>query len=256
MNSITALSLLVAPLLQLWLAALLVRKRVARDFRFFFIYTVFAVVAEVAKFLVRANPLTYIQVYLVTEPFYALLGYLAIYDVFHQVFRNFQRIWWFKFLLPGMGLLMLGIAITIATLRPPMQAGEFLATVFVLQIIVRCLQLGVFFLIFGLARFYYLFWRQYSFGIAAGFGVAAFGILVTFVARSISGTKYITALQFLPSVTYLLAVLIWLVSFLKPLPPDPLREIRPLLTPDLMRELYERYRRLIRDLFNPCSEAS
>jgi hypothetical protein len=256
MNYITALSLLVAPLLQLWLAILLVRKRVARDFRFFFVYTAFAVVAEIVKFLFRGDPLTYFQVYLVTEPLYALLGYLAISDVFYQVFQNFHRIWWFKLLLPGMGLLMLGLAVIIATLRPPLQASEFLATVFVLQIIVRCLQLGVFFLIFGLARFYYLFWRQYSFGIAAGFGVAAFGILVTFVARSIFGTKYAPALQFLPSVTYLLAVLIWLVSFLKPLPPDPLREVRPMLTPDLMRELYERYRRLLRDLFNPCSEAS
>jgi hypothetical protein len=235
---------LCSPVLQTWLAVILVQKRVVRDFRFFFIYTVFAVVAEIAKFLVRNNSFMYFQFYLVTEPFYALAGYLAISDVFYNVFKNFYRIWWFKLLLPGMGVFMLALAVLITTLRPPVQAGEFLATVFVLQIIVRCLQLGIFFLVFGLAQFYDLFWRQYSFGIASGFGVAAFGILVTVVARSIFGTKYALPLQFLSSVTYLLAVLIWLVSFLKPLPPDPLRDVRPALTPDVLREMYERYRRL------------
>lgn len=242
-KSISAFLLLCPPVLQTWVAALLVRRKAAKDFHFFFIYTVFAVVAEITKFIVRANFRLYGYVFWITLPLYALLGYLAIAEVFYRVFRNFYRIWWFQFLLPGMGILMVGLSILIAALRPPIQADQRLATIFVFEIIVRCLQLGVFFLIFGLAQFYNLFWRQYSFGIASGFGVAAFGILATIVARSIFGTKYAFTFQYLPSVTYLIAVLIWLASFLKPLPPDPLRDVRPLLTPDLLRELYERYRR-------------
>jgi hypothetical protein len=232
------------PILQTVLVALLIWRQTARTFRFFFIYTVFAVVAEIAKFLVRGDAQAYFRAFVITEPVYALLGYLAISEVFYRVFKNFYQIWWFKWLLPGTGIFMIGLSILISTLRPPIHAGRFLATVFVFEIIVRCLQLGVFFLIFGLAQFYDLFWRQYSFGIAGGFGVAAFGILLSNVLRSIFGTKYIVSLQYVIFVSYLLAVLIWLASFLKPLPPDPLRDVRPLLTPDLLRELYERYRRL------------
>jgi hypothetical protein len=244
-----ALLPLSGPVLQTWLAVLLVQKRAARDFRFFFIYTVFAVIAEITRFAVHGNFRTYVYVFWISQPIYALLGYLAIAEVFYHVFKNFYGIRWFRFLLPGMGIFMVGLSVLIAILRPPIQAGQFLTTVFVFEIIVRCIQLGVFFLIFGLAQFYDLFWRQYSFGIASGFGVAAFGILATIVARSIFGTKYALALQFVPSVTYLLAVVIWLAAFLKPLPPDPLRDVRPLLTPELMRELYERFKRPMRDWF-------
>src|SRR5258708_39583787 len=126
-------------------------------------YTVFAVVAEITRFSVRGNTSTYFHVYLVTEPVYALLSFLSICDVFYQVFKSFYQIWWFKFILPGTGIVMLGVAILIATLRPPIQAIPLLSAVFVFEIIVRFLQFGVFFLIFGLAQFYDLFWRQYSF---------------------------------------------------------------------------------------------
>jgi hypothetical protein len=243
------------PILQTWLAALLMRRRVIGRFRFFFVYTLFAIGAEIAKFAFRANPATYFHVFLATQPIYALLGYLAIAEIFYGVFKNFHRIWWFQLLFPVFGILALGLSILIVALRPPKQANEFLATVFVLEIIVRCLQLGVFFLIFGLANFFSLSWRQYSFGITAGFGLAACGILAAIVGRSIFGTKYAAMLQFVPSVTYLLAVLIWLVSFLKPLPLDPLRDVRPLLTPEMMRELYERYKRLTKGLFRLCTQA-
>jgi len=231
------------PVLQAWLAILMVRRRVAKDFPLFFAYTIFAVLAELLKFAVRRNFHVYLALFYVTQPIYALLGFLAIAEVFYNVFKSFYRIWWFQFLLPGMGVLMVGFSVLIAVLRPPIGANRFVATVFVFEIIVRCLQLAVFFLIFGLAQFYDLFWRQYSFGIASGFGIAAFGILTTVVARSVFGTRYASTLQYLPSVTYLIAVLIWLAAFFRPLPPDPLSDVRPLLTPDLLRELYERYRR-------------
>lgn len=248
--------LLAVLLLEAWLAFVLLWQGMARRFRFFTAYTVFAVLAELAKWIVHRNFRYYYYAYVATQPLYALLGYLAIAEVFHRVFKNFHGIRWFKFLFPTFGACALVFAILLVYLRPPVEAGPFLATVFVFEIVVRCLQLGVFFLIFGLANFFNLFWRQYSFGITSGFGLAACGILASMVARSIFGTKYAAVLQFVPSVTYLCAVIVWLVSFLKPLPSDPLQDFRPLFTPEGMRELYERYKRLTREIFGLCSPPS
>jgi len=241
--------------LQVWLAVLLGRRGAVGYFRFFFAYIVFAIIAGLLKFFaLQAAYTVFYYTFLSTEPIYALLGYLAIAEVFYHIFRNFYRIWWFRFLFPTFGLLALGVSVFIAVVRPPVQATPFLATVFVFEIIVRCLQLGVFFLIFGLAKLYGLYWRQYSFGIAAGFGIAAFGLLLTFVLRSIFGTKHAFMFQLISQVTYLLALLVWLVSFLKPLPPDPLQEVRRSLTPEMLQDLYEQYRRQVRDIFKQCLE--
>jgi hypothetical protein len=245
------------PVLQTWLALLLVRKGAVRTFKFFFAYTVFAVIAEFVKIaLAQRDFHLYVYAFLVTQPIYALLGFLSIAEVFSHVFKNFYRIWWFRFVFPSFGVLAVATSVLIAVLRPPVQANAFIATLFVLEIIVRCLQLGVFLLIIVLANFYELFWRQHSFGIATGFGVAALGILVATLVRSIFGTTPVFVLKFLPPLSYLAAVLIWLISFAKPLPPDPLGDVRPLFTPELMRELAERYRKLIRDIFELCWESS
>ena len=237
--------------MQTWIAALLVRRGVLRHFRCFFTYTTFAVAAEIIKFLVRGSSRTYFHVYVVTQSIYAVLGFLAIYEVFNHVFRNFLRIRWFRFLLPGIGILMLAVSVLIAVFRPPIQASRYLAIIFVLEIGVRCLQIGMFFLIFGLAKFYNLYWRQYAFGIAAGFGVLAFGILLATVIRSEFGTRYINVITFMPFVTYFVAVLIWLASFFKPQPPSPFEDIGHPFTPELFVEQLDRYRQQIKDVLRP-----
>lgn len=252
MTRLGTILLVAVLLLQTWLALILLWQGTARRFRFFSAYTIFAIVAESAKLIVHRNFEIYYYVYVATQPLYALLGYLAIAEVFHRVFKNFYGIRWFKLLFPAFGVCALLFSVLLVSLHPPLQATPFLATVFVFEIVVRCLQLGVFFLIFGLANFFNLLWRQYSFGITSGFGLAASGILVTMIARSLFGTKYAFVLQFVPSVTYLCAVIVWLVSLLKPLPSDPLQDFRPLFTPEGMRELYERYKRLTREIFGLC----
>src|SRR5437016_1873386 len=107
MRLLTAVSLLSVAMLQALLVTLLVRKRVVNDFPFFFSYTVFAVVTGLTKFFVRDNPVIYYYAFLATEPIYALLGYLAIAEVFYYVFKTFYRVWWFKFLFPAFGILAL-----------------------------------------------------------------------------------------------------------------------------------------------------
>jgi uncharacterized membrane protein (DUF441 family) len=253
-NSLLSALGLVSPVLQSCLCVLLVRRRAYRAFPFFFAYTLFAVLAESCKFalvLRHHNTVKYFYVYWGAEAVYAVLGFMAIHEVFRHVFENFNRLPWFKFLPPTAGLIMLGISVLIPVLHPAVQTEPLLESIFSLQICVRCLQLGVFFLIFLLARVFDLDYRQYAFGIAVGFGIAAAGILAGTLVRTGFGLKFIIFFQYFPTVAYCISVTVWLASFVRAEPDDPFRDFRHLFTPELFLNQLQRYRREVRGIFRP-----
>jgi hypothetical protein len=252
--SLSTILWLTPPALQSCLAIILVVRGAYRHFGFFLGYTVFAVIAEVSKFLffVRdKNGWAYFKVAWGAEAIYAVLGFLAIYEVFRHVFENFYSMPWFKFMLPVVGVTMLGISILVPIVHTPVQTEPLLVAIFSLQIAVRCLQLGVFFLIFLLARIFDLDYRQYAFGIAAGFGIAAAGILLSTLVRTGAGLKFLIFYQYAPGVAYCIAVTVWLASFVRPEPDDPFRKFRHLFTPELFLEQLQRYKQDVRGMFRP-----
>jgi hypothetical protein len=93
------LLLLLPVLMQTWLAALFIGRRLYRRFPFFFVYTSFSLLAELLRTLVQHDQWRFLYVYWTTEALYALLGFLAIYEAFRHVFRHFYVMWWwFRFL--------------------------------------------------------------------------------------------------------------------------------------------------------------
>lgn len=245
---------LAPPVLQSLLSLLMLRRGAQKRYRFFFIYTLFAVVAEIVKFALldpRSNTWTFFWVAWGSEAMYAVLGFLAIYEVFRHVFENFHNLAWFKFLLPVTAAIMLGIAVLIPIVHPAVDTEPLLEGIFALQIAVRCLQLGVFFLIFFLARVFDLDYRQYAFGIAAGFGIAAAGILLGTLVRTGLGLKFLMFFKYIPSMAYCIAVTVWLASFVRAEPEDPFRDFRHLFTPELFLGQLERYKQEVRSIFRP-----
>jgi len=242
------------PVLQTWLALLLLRRGAYKSFPFFLTYTVFAVVAELCKFVLAQyfrSTMTYFYFYWGAEAIYAVLGFLAIHEVFRRVFENFTSLPWFKFLLPLVGLVMLAISVLISIVHRAVEASPLLEGIYSLQITVRCLQIGMFFLIFLLARVFDLDYRQYAFGIAAGFGIAAAGILFGTLVRTGFGLKFLIFLQYVPIVAYCMAVTVWLVSFVRVEPEDPFRDFRHLFTPELFLGRLARYKEDVRGMFRP-----
>jgi hypothetical protein len=230
------------------------RRGAYKTYRFFFAYTVFAVVAELTKFALYhpdRNTWAYFWTSWGSEAIYAILGFLAIYEVFNQVFENFRTFAWFKLLLPLTGGVMLGISILIPIVHPAVDTDPLLEGIFSMQIAVRCLQLGIFFLIFLLARLFDLDYRQYAFGIAAGFGIAAAGILSGTLVRTGLGLKFLIFFQYFPSVAYCIAVTVWLGSFVRPEPDDPFRDFRHLFTPELFLDQLQRYKQEVKGIFRP-----
>ncbi len=246
---------LVPPVLQTCLAGLLLVRRIYRKFPFFTVYTLFAVCAEVCKLtlilLQQQNTLKYFYLYWALEAVYAVLGFAAIHEVFRYVFENFTSLRWFKLLLPAVAMLMLAISVLIAVLHRAVDMGPLEEGIFSLQIAVRCLQLGIFFLIFWLARFFDLDYRQYAFGIAAGFGISAAGILLGALMRTGLGLKFIIFFQYIPPVAYCVAVTVWLASFVRLEPEDPFRDFRHLFTPELFLQQLQRYKQETKGIFKP-----
>jgi len=245
---------LAPPFLQGWIAILMWRRGAQKDYRFFFSYTLFAIAAELTKFVLTEpgkNTWLYFWVAWGCEGIYAMLGFLAIYEVFGHVFENFHQLMWFKFLLQITALIMLSIAVLIPLVHPAVDTEPLLEGIFALQLAVRCLQLGVFFLIFLLARVFDLDYRQYAFGIAAGFGIAAAGILLGTLVRTGLGLKFLMYFRFVPSVAYCIAVTVWLASFLRAEPDDPFRDFRHMFTPQLFLGQLERYKQQVRSIFGP-----
>ena len=248
------LLLLATPVLQSVLAILMVWRGTYRRFPFFFVYTLFAIVAEITKFVIydpNKNTWPHFWIFWGSEAIYAVLGFLAIYEVFRYVFESFHHLAWFKFLLPITGAIMLGIAVLIPLVHRAVDTDSFLEVIFALQVAVRCLQLGVFFLIFLLARIFDLDYRQYAFGIAAGFGIAVIGILLGTLVRTGLGLKFLIYFKYVPYVAYCIAVTVWLASFLRAEPDDPFRDFRHLFTPELFAEQLRRYKQEVRSIIRP-----
>jgi hypothetical protein len=254
-NSLSLILSLLPPVLQTCLAAILIARRIYRKFPLFTAYTFFAVCAEVSKLslilLHQQNTLRYFYLYWALEAVYAVLGFAAIREVFQYVFENFTALPWFKFLLPGVAVLMLSVSALIAALHRAVDMGPLEEGIFSLQIAVRCLQLGIFVLIFWLARFFDLDYRQYPFGIAAGFGIAAAGILLGTLVRTGLGLEFIIFFEYVPPVAYCVAVTVWLASFIRPEPDDPFRDFRHLFTPELFLQQLQRYKHETKGIFKP-----
>jgi len=247
--------LILVTFLQAWLLIALIRRRVLGRFKWFFFYTVFSIVAGIGEFAVRNRPWTYFYVYWAAEAVYSILGFFAIDEAFRRVFRNFYVLRWFRFLLPGVGIVMLILAVVEGYFNPPVQAPWWLATIYVGEIAVRCLQVGIFALFVLLVRLYLLPWQNYAFGISVGFSIAAFGMFTTVMLRSALGTK-LMALQYVPAMAYLIAVLIWLASFIKPEPPNPYQGLISPLTPEQLLVLLRSYTQELKGLLKKSMAVS
>ena len=189
-----------------------------RRFPLFTLYTFYAV-ADLIHLLVRllhgmqirATPL-----WLVTEAIFAFIGLLATYEAFAVVFEPFYNVVWLRRTLPiiltAIGLL----AMTKVIYNPPRDADRLGIIILNGEIVVRYLQAAIFTAFFIMARLLRIQPMKRGAAVLDGFGLIAVGILVASMLRSEFGTSINFLFQYLPSVTYIVAVVIWLAGFSAP----------------------------------------
>jgi hypothetical protein len=200
----------------LWI---LIRRRAYNACPWFFVYATFGVVAGVARLLARLsivfNSRAYPATYWISEAGYDVLGMLVMYEVLRAVLGNLTRAWWSRLIFPAVLILGIGLSLARARAVPP-RVGGILAYIVVGEIAVRLVQVVVFAGLVTSVPLLGLRWRQYPFGIAAGFGIFSTVALLMTTKFSDFGTGFKLLWGWTSLVAYSVAVLIWIWFFSSP----------------------------------------
>ena len=231
--------------LQLFLMAVLLRRKLQREFHFFLAYITASILIVFIRLCFTADPAVYFYVYWATEAIYAVLGLLVLHQVFRRVFREFYSYWlWFWLLFPAVAGVMTMISIWYGIRYAPKQYYFATKVILIAGITVNFMRAGLFALFFLLVSFFGLRWRNYAFAIVLGFAVSAMGALGAYWLLSEFGTHTILVTYIVP-VSYICAVVLWLIVFSRPEPKqDWSLTIRP---EELLQEVRE-YAKMLKAL--------
>jgi len=234
--------------LETFLCLLLITRRTYREFPIFFGYTALSVIVTVALWGASKNTTFYSDIYWASEALSVVLAFLALNEALRSVFRNFLGMRWFRLLFPGIGLVMICIAILRVILVPRPAFSLFTTTIIGLEIGVGFLQFGIFSLFIGLVGLFHLRWRQHPVGIIFGFGISAAGSLVAFLLRSEFGTKFDPVVRIAPPIAYIIGVAVWLATFLKAEPTASGERWTGALTPEQMTAELRRHTKTVKGI--------
>lgn len=219
MTSIDKVPTLLVAVLGVWLAALMLRARLHLRFPFFFTYVLSFILIGVVRFSVIGHYRVYFLTFWISEAIYAVLALLALFEVFRKVFLGFYlRSVWFRALFPCTAVLAVTLVVWAILRHPVTGAGRLISFVLFFGLAVNFMQLSLFGLFAVLSATFTRQWRFAPLGILLGFGIAAAGGTAAFWARSVFGTKAESFAKYAPPVAYIVAVVVWLLTFLNPEP--------------------------------------
>jgi hypothetical protein len=234
---------LVALILAASLAIILVRRKANRAFPFFFLYVISSIGFPILRLCVSGDYKLFFWIYWGTEAIYVLLALLALHEVFRKVFAAFFEKRWFWLFFPLVVIAISVFAVIYRLGSPPAQANEVISLIISLGMAVNLVQALLFVLFFALVWFNGIGWREYPFGIVMGFAAIAIVIFTVEWARSVFGTKLNVVWSYAHSVAYILAVILWLNTFLRPPEPEPQWRLK--ITPEQLLDEMRQYSKIL-----------
>lgn len=241
--------------LLVWLAAVIVRRRLYREYPFFFAYVAFSLLTQVALLCVSRDKLAYFFVYWVAAAVSAVLALLALHEAFHDVFYGFYSFWWFRLIFPGVVAVIAFFSMRHAILNPPAHATKIIAVILSFGSAVSYVQAGLFVMFLLLVVALHVRWRRYPFDIALGFALSTVGEWTAYALRSEFGNKFPLLPRYAPPVAYIFATLVWLWSFSRPVEPEPKLEWTHHISPEQLLAEVKEYTRIMKKLLgrrNDC----
>ena len=226
------------------LLALLIHRRIQAILPFFFVYVLFAVAADVARFIARGHPHPYYATYWITEAIYDLLGILVMYEVVCTVLANMIRGWSLRLVFFALVVASVALSLTRVHQSPPQFAHGFAFYIVVGEIAVRFVEVFIFASLVTLVPLLGIRWRQYSFGVATGFGLYATVALLATTKFSDFGTKFRIMWGLTSLVAYSLAVLIWIWFFSVPQKAETPGSSSAAPSPGVLKEYKDALRRI------------
>ena len=203
--------------------ALMMRRRLAGEFPYFFIYLLFHVIEGILsvafyRYFGRTS-WPYLYEWWTAQALGLGLRFAVIYEIFSQVFRPYEGLRragaaGFKWAAAALVLVAL-----IAAVAGPSNEPTFAVTgALVIGRSIDVVQCGLLALLFLFASYFALTWRNYVFGIALGFGVIASMELLAAALGTQFGAVSDVLLATLPRVAYAIGTIIWAVYLLSPEP--------------------------------------
>src|SRR2546423_12105346 len=189
-----------------------------RELPFFFIYTVYSIVAEISRDIAVKYGNVYSITYWSTEAIFDILEILVVWSVFRSIFiAEYEDHWWFRVFLPATALLVAALCLQQATWHPLNQGISPLCSgTYWFDLGVHAFGGGIFVLYIAIRKVMSGPETQYEHGILLGFAVAACFSMAGFLARFEFGASSEMYFRYGPPVGYLLATLLWLRFFWHP----------------------------------------
>jgi hypothetical protein len=187
-------------------------RRIWLDLPFFFLYIISAPIIGLLRYCtaVLSKPV-YFYVYWISELELAVVFSLAVYEVFlRRLFPRFQKVRLYRMLFPATAGLILLLTIVVVLessnrskgFQVASSAFDFVRTAFLVFFMLLMLMMG-------------RQWSRYDLGITLGFGIQAAAALANAAVRSRLGHRSIF-FDDAETVTFEIACVIWLITFLKP----------------------------------------
>jgi hypothetical protein len=199
------------PALQMGIVGVMLRRKLNRKFKFFFIYLctqilLFALVLPTYK---THYQLAY-YLYWTSSTLSSLLGFLVIHEAFLDVFRPFHTLRDLgTVLFKWAGLVMLLVAGVVSVSTTSNDLEPWMQAIVTAERCVRIIQVGIVLFLLFFSRYLGVSRRQYSFGIALGFGAYA-GVELLIVASWVGNHVGNPWMSFLNMGFYNLSLLTWL----------------------------------------------
>lgn len=196
-------------------AALMMWRRLYREFPFLFAYFGVEIAAEIVRrgfvMAFSTRSMQYFYAYWLTEALTVTAAFAVLYEVFLvRLFPAFHRTPIYRYLLPSLIVLALvfaGVMFLLVPHRAPNMLSAIVGeTTLALNVLQVALLLFFFLVVLVMGRG----WEWHEFGIALGYGVYALSKLITTAVRAKAGYGR-TAVDQLPTIGYFAALVIWIV---------------------------------------------
>lgn len=161
------------PLLQMGIAAFMLRRGLIKQFRFFFAYIITQIVGFAILFpaFVWRSYAALFYLYWASNAISVTCGFLVIHEVFVDVFRSFHTLrdlGTVLFKWAGLVMLLVAAVVSVSTNSP--QVAPWMQAIITSQRCVRMVQVGMVMFLLFFAQYVGVSRKQHSFGIALGFG--------------------------------------------------------------------------------------
>jgi hypothetical protein len=209
-----------AAVMQTVIAFVMLRRKLNSEYPFFFSYTIFQVINAFALYAVyqwSSSPLTYYYMYWTSSSIGILISFGVIQEVFFNAFKPYEALRDLSSMLfrwsAAVLVLVSGVAVMVTASE---SVGEVTTWITGVGRSVRLMQCGMVIFLILFTKYLGISPRHFLFGVAAGYGLYASVNMVTIMILTRFSLFTELTLSVINSLSYNIAVGMWLVYVLAP----------------------------------------